>query len=239
MKELKKAFVIQHIHFEDLGNLSAALALAGFTIQYFSAMNKDHLEYIEMTACDLLIILGGPIGVYDHVHYPYLDKEKQLIEQQLKQSKGLIGICLGCQLISSVLGGRVYAGQKKEIGWGAIQINKESGETFYRDLNDQYVLHWHGDTFELPAGSIRIASSDHYINQGFVYADNVLALQFHIEVQPHRIEEWLVGHACELNGLAEQQVQKIRDETYLYAPGLQLKAHTMWSNWLTRFDEIG
>lgn len=228
-----KAFVIQHLHFEDLGNLQPALQDAGYDIEYFNAVNPEHLAYITKNDCDLLVVLGGPIGVYEEENYPFLTQEKNIIKQRIKQNKALIGICLGGQLIASALGAKVYAGGEKEIGWKKITTVESDGAHYFSELNQHYVLHWHGDTFDLPSGARRIFSSDLYPNQGFVYGANILALQFHIEVQPHRIEEWLVGHACEASGLEGNAVQAIREDTKEHAPELQYLAKDMWTNWIS------
>ena len=228
-----KAFVIQHLHFEDLGNLQPALQDAGYNIEYFNAVNPEHLNYISKNICDLLVILGGPIGVYEEEDYPFLTQEKIIIKNRIDKKQALIGICLGAQLIASALGANVYAGGEKEIGWKKI-ITTDSARSDFSELDQQYVLHWHGDTFDLPKGAYGIFSSALYPNQGFVYGDNILALQFHVEVQPHRIEEWLVGHACETSSLEANAVQTIRKDTLTHAPVLQELAKEMWSNWISQ-----
>jgi GMP synthase (glutamine-hydrolysing) len=225
-----KAFVIQHLHFENLGNLQPALLDAGYSVEYFDAVNPEHLDKIETTVCDLLIILGGPIGVYEEDSYPFLTQEKRIIKKRIEKKQPLIGICLGAQLIASTLGAKVYPGDTKEIGWKTIT---STSDIEFSSLNQQRVLHWHGDTFDLPEGAERIFSSELYPNQGFTYGENVLALQFHIEVQPHRIEEWLVGHACEISSLKTESVKKIRHDTQTYAPLLQGLAKGMWTKWLS------
>lgn len=225
-----KAFVIQHLHFEDLGNLQPALLEAGYSVEYFDAVNPEHLDIVETTFCDLLIVLGGPIGVYEETLYPFLAQEKRIIQSRIENKQPLIGICLGAQLIASALGAKVYPGGVKEIGWKTITTTENNQ---FSILNQQRVLHWHGDTFDLPKGAARIFSSDLYPNQGFTYGENVLALQFHIEVQPHRIEEWLVGHACEISSLDTESVKTIRHDTATYAPLLQNLAHDMWIKWLS------
>lgn len=228
-----KAFVIQHLHFEDLGNLHPALLEAGYSIEYFDAVNPAHLEKVEKTPCDLLVVLGGPIGVYEEEAYPFLTHEKCIIKTRIEEKQPLIGICLGAQLIASVLGAKVYPGNTKEIGWKKVTSPSSLSTNIFSDLNEQMVLHWHGDTFDLPEGAERIFSSELYPNQGFIYGDNILALQFHIEVQPHRIEEWLVGHACEISGVKTEPVKKIRHNTETHAPLLQNLASDMWTKWIT------
>lgn len=233
-----KAFVIQHLHFEDLGNLQPVLQDSGYNIEYFNAVNPDHLDYINKNTCDLLVVLGGPIGVYEEDSYPFLTQEKNIIKQRIEQKQAIIGICLGGQLIASVLGANVYASGEKEIGWKKISAIESSANNQFSKLDQHHVLHWHGDTFDLPKGAKRIFSSARYPNQGFVYGENILALQFHVEVQPQRIEEWLVGHACEVSGLEvtgleKNAVNRIREDTKIHAPILQELAKEMWHDWIS------
>ena len=137
-----------------------------------------------------LLIMGGPMAVYEMDRRPYLKKEAELIEQAAKANKHILGICLGAQMIAHALGARVYAGGQKEIGWQEITLTPEGmNDPLMSTLapdgkNAAQVFQWHGDTFDLPAGAVRLASSDFYPNQAFRYSDRVYALQFHIEVAP-------------------------------------------------------
>lgn len=227
-----KAHVIQHIHFEDLGNLDSQLRQAGFSIEYFSAMRNEDLEHVSNNECDLLVVLGGPVGVYDHDDYPYLNQEMDIVKKRLKDNKAIIGICLGAQMIAAALGASVYPGDTKEVGWYAITVPSHMSNSFMSRLNQSHVLHWHGDTFDLPEGAERIASSAAYINQGFTMGNNVLALQFHPEVMPERIEEWLVGHAAEIGTVPNISVNGIREDSRRFGDALQQNASVMWQGWL-------
>jgi len=143
-----------------------------------------------------IVIMGGPMAVYEMDEHPFLHYEVAMIRVCIKTGKPVLGICLGAQMIAHALGARVYAGGTQEIGWSRVDITREgmddpvlstlsvNGEPFAE------VFQWHGDTFDLPRGAVRIARSDLYENQAFRYKDNVYALQFHIEVKPEMIEEW-------------------------------------------------
>lgn len=168
-------------------------------------------EKIPYSLCDLsigdavpdvdsfshLLIMGGPMAVYEMHRHPYLRTEAKLIEQAITANKHIMGICLGAQMVAHALGARVYAGGQKEIGWYEIALTPEG-------MNDPLmstlaldgkraaqVFQWHGDTFDLPAGAVLLASSDYYSNQAFRYSDRVFALQFHIEVTPVIVFDWL------------------------------------------------
>lgn len=144
-----------------------------------------------------LLIMGGPMAVYEMQQYRYLADEARLIELAIKAGKKVLGVCLGAQMLAHVLGSRVYAGPRKEIGWHEVRVTPEGmKDPLMRELvvpgtSSAQVLQWHGDTFDLPAGAVRLASSDLYPNQAFNYQDRVYALQFHIEATPGIVSDWL------------------------------------------------
>ena len=232
-----KAHVIQHIDFEDLGNLRRTLEKLGFEISYFRAHSQSDLRTMAQTTPDLLVVLGGPIGVYDNAHYPFLDQEKHLIERQIKSSKALIGICLGAQLIASVMGGNVYPGQIKEIGWGQVFAEPDTRHPL-NVLSGSNVLHWHGDTFDIPSGALRLMHSEHYSNQAFSSGNNIVALQFHLEVESDRVEDWLLGHANELFATNRELVTQIRADSMKFIPEITNNATSFWAAWLAQTDII-
>ena len=131
-----------------------------------------------------MIVMGGPMNIYEEKKYPWLLREKCFIEDATKTGKVVIGICLGAQIIADVLGANVYAGEHKEIGWFPIFRTKEAGESIvFRDFPSELeVFHWHGDSFDLPSGCIRLAESAACPNQAFIYDERVVGLQFHLEV---------------------------------------------------------
>jgi len=148
-----------------------------------------------------LVIMGGPMAVYEMDKYPFLRTEAEMIEKFIKQQKHVLGICLGAQMIAHVLGAKVYPGNEKEIGWYYIQLTDDAlKDNVMASLRIEHtskaeVFQWHGDTFELPYGAIRLASSELYPNQAFRYRDNVYALQFHIEVTPQMLKDWFADKA--------------------------------------------
>jgi GMP synthase (glutamine-hydrolysing) len=180
---------------------------------------------------DLVVILGGPIGVYEQDRYPFLVDERRALELRLRDRLPTLGVCLGAQLIAAALGARVYPGGRKEIGWGAVQLTPAGKDSALRKLEHQPVLHWHGDTFDLPAGCERLASTELYENQAFELGSNVLALQFHPEVEAHRFEQWLIGHAAELSA-ANVDVPRFRAQLKQGGEQLRLAATTMLGHWL-------
>ncbi|OHY81516.1 glutamine amidotransferase, partial [Enterococcus faecium] len=156
---MKTIYVIQHLAFEDLGSLEDVFYQLNFRIRYFEAGIDDLTPAMQHDG--LTIILGGPIGVYEEEDYPFLKQETELLKQRLIDNKPTIGICLGAQLIAKALGAKVYAGHQKEIGWSTLQLQSLQ-DNLLEALNNIPVLHWHGDTFDLPTNAKLLASSDLY-----------------------------------------------------------------------------
>ena len=149
---------------------------------------------------DWLIVMGGPMGVYDEDKYPWLKQEKNFIKQFIEGGKTVLGICLGSQLIAGVLGAKVFPNRYKEIGWFKIrttgQAEKEDLFNFFPE--EAVVFHWHGDTFNLPAGAVHLAENEACKNQAYIYDERVIGLQFHIEVTKNLLNEMLDGGNDEL-----------------------------------------
>jgi GMP synthase (glutamine-hydrolysing) len=228
---LRQACVIRHVAFEDLGTFGPILSAAGFDLSVMDAGVDELFEPI--VSSDLVVILGGPIAVYEEERYPFLFDERRALTQRLRSGLPTLGICLGAQLMAAALGARVYPGAQKEIGWGALELSAAGVTSCLGKLSAQPVLHWHGDTFDLPRGAEGLASTSLCANQAFSLGQNVLALQFHPEVDPRRFEQWLVGHAVELSG-AGIDVAELRGAVKRYGHGLRASAASMLSHWLER-----
>ncbi len=165
------ALVFTHVAFEDLGSLAQELAARQFTVEAVDVCTADLLELDFMTP-DLLVVMGGPIGVYETAAYPFLNIEVRRLRDRLKAGRATLGICLGAQLMAAALGAPVYPGkQGKEIGWSALMPGREIaacpplGE-FLAHAPD--VLHWHGDTFDLPLGGRTSGSHSSLSQSGMV-----------------------------------------------------------------------
>jgi len=155
-----QALVLSHVSFEDLGSLDHLLRERGFEIEGVDVATA-RFPLPQAASCDLLVVLGGPIGVYDQQDYPFLKDELACISQRLQARKPILGICLGAQLMAAALGSRVYPGQQgAEIGWSPLQAAPDSDTpAWFAPLlaPGVSVLHWHGDTFDLPSGAVRLA----------------------------------------------------------------------------------
>jgi GMP synthase (glutamine-hydrolysing) len=232
---MKKAIAISHVCFEDAGTLEDALLARGVSFRYLQA-GVDDLS--QAKDADILVLLGGPIGVYEVDRYPFLKQEFGVIEAALARGKPVIGICLGAQLIAAVLGARVYPAREKEIGWGLLGLTPDGRKSPLAALaeNKNRVLHWHGDTFDLPRGAVWLAETAIAPHQAFSTNNGkVLALQFHIEQHAKGLERWLIGHTLDLTA-SGIDVHKFRADTERLGPGMERASRKLFDDWL---DQVG
>ncbi|NNJ70108.1 MAG: type 1 glutamine amidotransferase [Kiritimatiellales bacterium] len=179
---------LQHVPFEGLGIIEEWASNQQAEISCTRLYEGDPLP--STGSFDWLVVMGGPMGIYDHDEHPWLVQEKAFIRQAIDAGKTVLGICLGAQLIADALGARVYPGPQKEIGWFPVRRPKDAPHMIPDELT---VFHWHGDTFDIPEGAVQLAVSEPGINQGFVYNDRAVALQFHMETTPESMEA-LIEH---------------------------------------------
>ncbi len=170
----------QHVPFEGLGSIEKWAGRNGHSLSCTRLFAGDPLP--QYNQFGLLIVMGGPMGVYDEQEYQWLISEKSFIQTAIEIGKPVLGICLGAQLIANVLGTRVIANTQKEIGWFPVTRTDTIPERLRGILpENQTVFHWHGDTFDLPADAVHLYFSNACRNQAFLYKDKVLGLQFHLE----------------------------------------------------------
>lgn len=171
---------LQHVAFEDIGSMKQDLLQAGYRLSTTHWYLGEQAP--ELDSFDALIVMGGPMGVYDEHQYPWLREEKALINAAIDAGKIVLGICLGAQLIACARGAEVKRNPHKEIGWFPLTLRPyRELRPIAQALDNIDVFHWHGDTFELPAGATWLASSDACQHQAFSLGDNVFAFQFHLE----------------------------------------------------------
>ncbi|HEX6995746.1 MAG TPA: glutamine amidotransferase [Gammaproteobacteria bacterium] len=222
---------LRHVPFEDLGLLEPLLARRGHRVRYVDVPVADAAA-LDPLEPDLLVVLGGPIGVYENDAYPFLDDEIRLIGERLATHRPTLGICLGSQLMARALGARVYPSGSKEIGWAPVELTAEGRASCLRHLDGVAVLHWHGDTFDLPADAARLASTPLTINQAFSVGDYALALQFHAEAAGRALESWFVGHCNEIAATPGIGVPGLRADTAHWTPAITRAGSACFDEWL-------
>ena len=199
-----KVHFIQHVPFEHPAYLLKWAAQRNYSVSITKIYEPHILPGIN--DFDMLVIMGGPMGAYDEDKFSWLKEEKQFIKTTINAGKKVLGICLGCQLIANVLGSKVYPHTQKEIGWWPVtKIDANKNHPLINNLLGEFVsFHWHGDTFELPAGAIHLFKSAACEQQGFLYKKNVTGLQFHPEVESDL-----------LNSLTEHDRAELVSATYI------------------------
>ncbi|MXO64577.1 glutamine amidotransferase [Altericroceibacterium endophyticum] len=227
---LKTAVAIRHVPFENLGTFEQPLVEAGYKLHYYD-IGVDELRTLEPVKTDLVIVLGGPVAVYDTGNYPFLVDEIALLTDRLAENRPTLGICLGAQLMAAALGARVMPGEEKEIGFAPLTLSEAGAQGPLAQLADVPVLHWHGDMFAMPKGADRLAETPACSNQAFALGSNILGLQFHPEANCARIERWLIGHACEL-AAAGLDLSVLRADAARYGAALRDAGQQMFSQWL-------
>jgi GMP synthase (glutamine-hydrolysing) len=226
----KSCLAVRHVAFEDLGLLGPLLAERGYDVRYHDA-GVERFGADSLIAPELVIVLGGPIGVYETETYPFIAGEVAAIARRLKAEKPMLGICLGAQMMAAALGARVAPGPVKEIGWAPLTLTDAGRTSLLGPLGATPVLHWHGDNCELPAGCERLAFTQHCPVQAFSRAPSQLALQFHIETEPARFETWLVGHTVEL-GKAGIDPRALRTQAQAHGAATSELGRKVLAAWL-------
>ncbi len=176
-----KVHVLQHAPFEGLGSIATWLEERKAEVSFTRFFERT--QFPDPGQLDLVIAMGGPMSVNDETDLPWLRPEKEFVREIVAKKVPVLGICLGAQLIANALGARVYPNRLKEIGWFPIEQVPGPAEVF-RFPEKSLVFHWHGETFDLPPGAVRLARSEACENQAFQIGRHVIGLQFHLETTP-------------------------------------------------------
>ena len=231
--------ILRHMPQETGGTLESALTGAGLEVRYIDLFNETP-QRLPLDEASGLVVLGGPMNVDEVDRYPFLKFDVEWIRQAMEAEMPLLGICLGAQLIAKALGAKVYKNRVKEIGWYPIQWRLAAGDDrlFARSGSDT-VFQWHGDTFDLPAGAVWLASGSSCQNQAFRWGANAYALQFHIEMTAAMIEAWIIKgrESGELAEAAYIDPQEIREKTPLLLPPMQTLAAELFGRFATMCKE--
>jgi len=195
---MKRLLVIQNARCEHLGTLQSMFENDDFKIDSLIAVDGDNLPN-NVDGYNALVILGGPAGVYEN--HRYLRDEEKLIKDAMSKNMPTLGICLGSQLIASAAGGRVYKGPRKEIGWYTVELTNDGMNDIFKGLKkNTTVFQWHGDTYDLPNGTVTLAKSEHYPVQAF-RVGSAVGIQFHLEVSKDMVMDWIEQYRAELESV--------------------------------------
>ena len=231
----KKALIIRHVPYEGVAGYREPIEAAGYHVDRIDVTDPEFSQ-IDLRGHDLLIMMGGPMGIYEQDRYPWIACQMRRLALRLDANLPTLGVCFGAQMIAAALGARVYAGPVKEVGFHPVQVHDHALDSPLRHLIDVPILHWHGDTFTLPEGVELLASSHVYDHQAFRRGKNLLAVQFHAEMGLDErfnawIEEW-PGSVIEAGG-DEASLRQAHAEL---GPGAVAAGQAMIAEWLTQLD---
>lgn len=202
----QRVLALQHVPFEGVGQIGPWLLARGHQLTIARVHETAALPH--PADVDLLVIMGGPMGVHDEAEHPWLREEKRFVRAVIDRGAAVLGICLGAQLIATVLGAAVGPNPVKEIGWFPVEAVPSDGRTTHRLLpwpSTATVLHWHGETFALPAGAVRLARSAACDNQAFQLGARIIGFQFHLETTPEGLRQMVQACGDELQPAATVQ----------------------------------
>ena len=227
LREKINGTIIQHLAFENAGVFGDVFADIGVHCTRIDASRDDLASARD---ADMTVIMGGPISANDSYRFPFLNKELELIEHRLAQAKPTLGVCLGAQLIAKAMGAAIRPLPHKEIGWSVPELTDAGMRSPLAHLTTP-VLHWHGETFDLPGGATHLARTDLCPNQAFAVGGHTLALQFHAEVREGSLEQWLIGHIGELDR-ANISLETLRRDTGRWGARNEINGARMLRQWL-------
>ena len=227
---MKRALVIRHVDHEGIAGYREPVEAAGYDIHRVAAHHAG-CAMLDILSPDLVVVMGGPMGVYDTDRYPWLDDEIAVLRRRIAADRPVLGVCLGSQLIAAALGAAVRKGPVREIGFAPLRLTDAGAAGPLRHLATTEVLHWHGDTFDVPDGTELLATTTHYA-QAFARGPNVLALQFHAEMgEDERFEHWLTNDATDIADVGNTP-EVLRDEHAVKGPVAVAAGRAMITDWL-------
>ena len=223
--------VLQHVHTEPLGTISDALDSRGLSYRYVRSYDGEDIPTDFGNAVGL-VVMGGPMGVYEQETHPFLTAEMRLIEQALSRGMLVLGVCLGSQLLASVLGADVTPGPRPEIGWAPISLTDDAAvDRLLHPVTPTFTgFHWHGDVFDLPDGATLLASSEMTECQAFRHGNNAYGFLFHMEVNEFMVRDWAASNKAYLAKSAVD-VDDVVKGIPEHLTGLQHTGRIVFGNW--------
>ncbi len=236
----QKALILQNAPGEGPGVIDAALRAREWTQETILLYRGEPIPS-DWKSCSLLVVMGGPMNVYEEAIYSFLREETETIAEAIQKGLPVLGFCLGAQLMAKAMGAKVHRGHKKEIGWYSVRMTEEGRkDPLLKFLPGELVIfQWHGDTFELPEGAIRIASSENYVNQAMRIDEMSYGFQFHFEVTQDMIFEWFETGREEIDDMGGERLKiKILEEANTYIPSIHSYAESFLSGYLGRIESL-
>lgn len=231
VRGMKRATVIRHVKNEGIAGYRAPIEAAGYAIEALPICTADFAT-VDLIAPDLLVVMGGPMGVYEADRFPWITLEVAAIRKRLEANRPTLGVCLGSQMIAAALGERVYPGAAREVGFSKLTLNAAGKASPLAAVDGVEVLHWHGDTFDLPAGCELLASTPLFERQAFRRGREVLALQFHAEMgEDPRYFEWLRDEPDYIQG-AGTSPETLADQHERFGKPAVVAGRAMIADWL-------
>lgn len=212
--------VFQHVPFEGPGEIARWAIERGHTLATTAWF--DGVPALELAEVDGIIVMGGPMNIYEHRPHPWLLTEKKFLRRALEHGRPVVGVCLGAQLLADVLGGQVFQNSVREIGWWPVRwrgaARSAPGWDFLPSATTP--LHWHGDTFSLPPGAQWLAESDDCAHQAFAWGRLALGLQFHLEANKESLDALIknCGHELAGGGAKTQSADQLRNGLARHQP---------------------
>ncbi len=227
---MKTGLIIRHTPHEGVAGFRAPIEAAGYVLERFDVTDAG-FDRLDFLAPDLLILMGGPMGVYEQEAYPWITCELARLAGRIAARRPTLGVCLGSQMIAAAMGAKVYPGPVKEVGFAPIMLTPAGKASPLRHISDVPVLHWHGDTFDLPDGAELLASTQAYRNQAFRVGSHLLALQCHPEMgEDPRLASWLED--VDYLTLAGTGVATIRRDEARFGSSTVAAGRAMLTEWL-------
>ena len=234
---MSTVYVVQHAEVETAGAIGAALRARKLTARVVRAYAGAEIPR-EMGRARGLVVMGGPMGVYEADRHPFLKEEMRLIERALRASIPVLGVCLGSQLLASVLGAHVSHGRAKEIGFLPVELAASAGrDRIFSGVKSPIVpCHWHGDVFTLPAGAVALARSQRTRCQAFRYGRTAYGMLFHMELTRPILRRMTRTFRDEL---AAERIEPgaILDAADLHLPRLLPVARGVFERWADQCAE--